>query len=259
MTQPLVTIVTPSFNQGEFIERTIKSVLNQTYAKIQYIVVDGGSTDSTLDILSKYNNDIDIVISEKDNGQSDAINKGFKLAEGEIVGWINSDDTLEPNCVEEIVKLYIKHHSDGVIFSTPSVNIIDENDNIIRTTYRRILGRDDLIYNNYSVVQQGSFYSTKALKEINYIDETLNFCMDLDLFVRLLSKGDIFYTKAYSLANFRSWSETKTNTSVHDFSNEIESTIKKYGAGNLSKSVLHLKYILLRVFLGKVKRRLGLN
>lgn len=257
MYQPLVTIVTPSFNQGEFIERTINSVLNQTYKRIQYIVVDGGSTDTTLSILDKYKNLIDIVISEKDNGQSNAINKGFKLTQGEIVGWINSDDTLEPNCVEEIVKLYDKHKSEGVIFSTPSVNITDENDNIIRIAHRRILDRDDLIFTNYSIIQQGGFYSLKALKEINYIDESYNFCMDLDLYIRLLSKGSIFYTETPPLASFRNWSDTKTNTRIPEFFNEIKYTIKKYGAHNFNRSVLRLRYIRLRIFLGEIKRKLS--
>lgn len=88
-----VSIVTPSYNQGQFIEDTILSVLNQTYKNIEYILVDGGSTDNTMDIVNKYRNKIDIVISEKDKGQSDAINKGFKLSTGKLIGWINSEQT----------------------------------------------------------------------------------------------------------------------------------------------------------------------
>ncbi|OYU92630.1 MAG: glycosyltransferase, partial [Bacteroidetes bacterium B1(2017)] len=101
----LFTIITPSFNQGEFIEATILSVLNQTYKNIQYIIVDGGSTDNTMDIVNKYRDSIDIIVHEKDKGQSDAINKGFKLSKGDLIGWINSDDILYPTCVENIIKL----------------------------------------------------------------------------------------------------------------------------------------------------------
>src|ERR1035437_8370385 len=123
--KPLITIVTPSFNQGQFIEETILSVLNQTYKNIQYIIVDGGSTDQTMDVVNKYKDKIDIIINEKDDGQTDAINKGFKLAKGELVGWINSDDMLYPECVEKIVELYIEK-PDGAIYYGSKSNFIDE-------------------------------------------------------------------------------------------------------------------------------------
>ena len=104
---PLVSIVTPSFNQGQFIEETIKSVLNQDYPNIEYIVMDGGSTDGTVEILEKYKDRLTYV-SEKDNGQSDAINKGWRRAKGDIVAWLNSDDTYCPGAVR---KMWPRHSS----------------------------------------------------------------------------------------------------------------------------------------------------
>jgi glycosyltransferase involved in cell wall biosynthesis len=89
---PKITIVTPSFNQGEFLEETIQSVLNQGYPNLEYIIIDGGSTDKSVDIISKYSKELSYWVSEKDNGQSEAINKGFRKATGEIVTWLNSDD-----------------------------------------------------------------------------------------------------------------------------------------------------------------------
>ena len=110
-----VSIVTPSYNQGQFIEETILSVLNQSYKNIQYILVDGGSTDNTMEIVNKYKGEIDVIIHEKDKGQSDAINKGFKLSDGVLVGWINSDDILYPDCIEKIVDLF-RSNPDGSIY-----------------------------------------------------------------------------------------------------------------------------------------------
>ena len=168
----LVTIVTPSYNQGQFIEDTIKSVLNQTYKNIQYIVVDGASKDNTMEVVERYRDKIDIIISEKDKGQTDAINKGFKLAKGELVGWINSDDMLCPNCVEEIVKLY-KQNPDGAIFYGSKMDIIDSKNNLIKIRDNKIFSREYLLRKDSNVSQQGSFYRRDIVEKVNYLDESI--------------------------------------------------------------------------------------
>lgn len=235
--QILVTIVTPSFNQGQFIDETITSVLNQTYKNIQYIIVDGGSSDNTMEVVEKYRDKIDIIIHEKDKGQTDAINKGFKLAKGELVGWINSDDILYPDCVEKIVELYVLKPDAAIYFGSKS-EFIDVNSKFLKSNIIEIPNRNHLLNKNYSIIQQGSFYNHSLVKQVDYLDESLNYCMDLDLWIRLLQHGDINSYNVKPLAAFRFDGNTKTMNGGYKFCREIRKTTLKYGAGRLSPNVV---------------------
>jgi len=113
---PLVSIITPSFNQAQYLEETILSVLNQSYKNLEYIIIDGASTDGSVEIIKKYENKVVAWISEKDQGQTDAINKGFALAKGEIIGWLNSDDTFLPDMIEEAVQFFEDHPEMGLVY-----------------------------------------------------------------------------------------------------------------------------------------------
>ena len=121
----LVSIVTPSYNQSRFIEDTIRSVLSQDYPQIEYMIVDGGSTDGSVEIIKRYEDQLAWWVSERDQGQTDAINKGFARATGDILAWLNSDDTYEPGAVSAAVKYLQEHPEVGMVYG--DCNYIDEN------------------------------------------------------------------------------------------------------------------------------------
>ena len=236
-----ISIITPSYNQGEFIEQTIQSVLNQTYKNIEYIIVDGGSTDQTLEIINQYRDRIDVLISEKDKGQSDAINKGFRLATGKLAGWINSDDVLYPDCVEKIVELY-KQHPEGSIYYHSFNESIDKYGNSLQTYQHIIPNKEHLLKVNYDVIQQGSFYNIKMLHKVNYLDIDNHFCMDLDLWLRLLDEGPIYYTQDLPHTGFRMYEDTKTSTYRLKFLANIYLVLKKHHARWYYHTMRHLYY-----------------
>jgi glycosyltransferase involved in cell wall biosynthesis len=254
-TEPKITIVTPSYNQGQFIEETILSVLNQTYKNIEYIVADGGSTDNTMDIVNKYKDRIDIIIHEKDKGQSDAINKGFKLATGELVGWLNSDDIIYENCVEKIVETYNKNN-DGVIYFPCELDYIAADGTLLQKRISKITDKNYLLNYDYDVIQQGSFYKNETLKKVGYVDENIYYCMDLDLWLKLLNHGPIYYYDGPALAAIRRWGDTKTSLSGDKFIENIRVVINAHNSKKFSRTQVKIRYIKLRIILGRVKRML---
>lgn len=207
MNQPLVTIVTPSYNQARFLEATIRSVLEQDYPRIEYIVVDGGSSDGSMDILRKYADRLAWWISEPDRGQTDAINKGFSRARGEILAWLNSDDTYQPGAVGEAAAYLMEHPEVGLVYG--DTNFIDENDRVIgrfparQTDYRRL--RRGYVH----VPQQAAFFRAELWRRVGPLDPTFYFAMDYDLWVRLAAQAPmVYYPRLW--ANFRLHGEAKT-------------------------------------------------
>lgn len=186
---PKISIVTPSYNQGRFIEGTIRSVLLQGYPNLEYIIIDGVSTDNSVEIIKKYSQWITYWISEPDRGQSHAINKGFERACGEIFGWLNSDDFLLPGALSNVVTAYRENPSAvgwaGICYC------IDPSSQILKTVTPKGLERDSLADWSYGgfFYQPSCFFSAWAWKELNGLDESLHYAMDLDLWLRLAALG----------------------------------------------------------------------
>jgi glycosyltransferase involved in cell wall biosynthesis len=222
---PLVSITTPSYNQGAFIRRTIDSVLGQKYPRIEYRVIDGGSTDATLDVLKSYGDKLDW-ISEPDRGQAHAINKGFERSRGEIRAYLNSDDTLCPNTVEEAVDYFVRNPDVSMLYGDAHyINTKDE----ITGSYASAEYSFEQLMDYCCVCQPASFWTTKIADKIGPFDETLQYVMDYDYWLRIgLAGGIIRYVPGY-LANSRLYPETKTLSARRKIYAEIFAVCRRHG------------------------------
>ena len=187
---PRISIITPSYNQAEFLERTILSVLNQNYPNLEYIIMDGGSTDGSVEIIKKYEKYLSYWVSEKDHGQADAINKGFQKATGDLVAWQNSDDIYLPNAFLNLANTYKKKPDYDIYFG--NVYLIDENDKIIREMRFHPFSVNHLIYYDWNLTSQATFWKRKIFDEVGYLKD-YNVCFDWEWFIRLGKKRYKFF------------------------------------------------------------------
>jgi len=179
---PKISVITPSFNQGKFLKETIDSVISQQYPDLEYIIIDGGSTDQSIDIIKSYASNLTYWISEKDNGQSQALNKGLRRATGEIVTWLNSDDTYEPGTLLKIAEHFL---------SRPDISLLHGKTILFgegrKDELRGAPSKDvDALYLAYiPFPQPSSFFRRHVLIEQGFLDESLHYGMDFDLLARI--------------------------------------------------------------------------
>lgn len=223
---PKISVITPSYNQAGFIEETIKSVLVQNYPNLEYIIIDGGSTDGTVDIIEKYAENLFYYISEKDKGQADAINKGFKIATGDIICWLNSDDIFEPNAFKNVIEAFNNNHSDFIYGDG------------------WLFGQGIRLHNKYAKVKPGivtehilkycdplhqpsTFWTRAVLDEVGFLDENLHYVLDWEFFIRISQKFQLTYVP-FPFSGYRIHQDCKTESGNLKRSNEIIQTIQKY-------------------------------
>jgi glycosyltransferase involved in cell wall biosynthesis len=213
---PLISIVTPSFNQAAFIYEAIKSIQSQDYAMYEHLIIDGMSTDGTVGLLQKLSGVAEYNkmswVSERDKGQSEALNKGFRRAKGDIIGWLNADDRYLPGCFAHIVKAFEQNPDADIIYG--DYTVIDELGSAIQTRREIEFSKFILFYHHVLYIPTtATFFRSRVFREENWLEERLQYAMDLELFIRLAVKGYRFMHISKVLADFRLQPNSKTCSS----------------------------------------------
>lgn len=213
----LVSVVTPSYNQAQYLEQTMRSVLDQDYPHIEYFVMDGGSTDGSLEIIQKHASRLAGWVSEKDKGQADAVNKGFARANGEIIGWLNSDDIYYPGAITGAVNAFKEHPEASIVFS--DVNSIDSQGQPFN---RMVFGdwklKDLMSFNIIS--QPGVFMRRAVLEEAGYLGLDFHYLLDVELWLRMTAIAEPFYVQNVVWSAARMHEDAKNRAQALNFGPE---------------------------------------
>jgi glycosyltransferase involved in cell wall biosynthesis len=201
-----VSIVTPSYNQGQFIEETIRSVLLQGYPDLEYIIIDGGSTDGSVEIIRKYEPWLAYWVSEPDRGQSHAINKGIARASGEMLFWLNSDDLVMPGAFSTVAGLFVQNPQVRMV--TGQARVIDAQGQQIGVLRSRFTSWADYATRKCTIRQVATFFDRALFDELGMINESFDYCMDADLLLRFTRKYPPLIVESY-LSAYRKHDLTK--------------------------------------------------
>ncbi len=244
---PRVSIVTPSYNQAQFIEETIRSVLLQGYPDLEYMIIDGGSTDGSVEIIRKYEPWLAYWVSEKDRGQADAINKGWSRATGRVIAWLNSDDYYLSGALAEAMSLWQQFPEASILYG--DVVRVDYASREIDRPRRGPFSRDDTLHFwRYRNVQQpAAFFDAGLLGEVGYLDTTLHMIMDYDFVLRTSNRGKQIVHVDRWFTCFRLHDSSKTMSANYRFAREFVRLARRYeplirsevGPGYIAKARRH--------------------
>jgi len=256
---PLVTVVMPSLNQSRFIEEAVRSVLEQDHPQVELVVVDGGSADGTLDILRRYEGIR--LISEPDDGQADALRKGFALAGGEIFGWLNADDTYLPGAVSAAVAL-LQSGGYGLVYG--GYRVVHQNGETAFDVPPHEWNLELLLDSKNFVPQPSAFFTRAAYEAVGGVDPRYHYAMDYDLWVRLGRRVDVGVVDGL-LSCFRFQSESKSVTAAEQFYPEMRKISRRNGGRFFSSMYMHrlperrpllFRLVLVYRLVGRAGRRL---
>jgi|GEM_PF-5082267 len=234
----LVSIITPSFNQGQYLEETILSVLNQEYSNLEYIVIDGGSSDDSKKIIMKYADRISYWVSEPDLGQADAINKGFRQSKGDLICWINSDDLLYYDFVSTRVKQFCDNPDVDFIYGDIEQGK-DQNQKFLRKGSKSDF-KKMLLTLQVPIPQQSSIWRRKIIEKIGYLDTQWQVLLDWEYFMRISQKCRILY-KPGPVAFFRNHEKSKSVVESKKWALELEKYYNTLFSGFLPNEYMPLK------------------
>ena len=220
---PKISIVTPNYNKGEFLEYTIKSVLSQGYPNLEYIIIDGGSTDNSVEIIKKYQDRLSYWVSESDNGMYDAIRKGFSHATGEIMAWIGSDDMYHPNSFNIVAEIFKNKNVNWLVGATTHFDI---SGRCVAVHPSRYFSRVDLLSGDYKWIQQESLFWRRSLYDkVGGLNATLRYAGDFDLWLRF-SRFEKMYICPSLLGGFRLSTEGQLSLLTDKYEKEVFDCIK---------------------------------
>lgn len=233
---PRISIVTPSYNQGRFIEETIRSVLLQGYPNLEYIIIDGGSSDNSVEIIKKYEPWLAYWVSEPDSGQSNAINKGWSRATGDIITYLNSDDTYLPSALAHVAHLWCQNPKAAAFVG--AVAFVDEESRWKAAATPRLpapapLDLTIIDREKWSLPQQSGFYNRSALDQVGrFLREDLHYAMDRELYYRLALAGPVVLSET-TLATYRLHEESKSVSRLPDMYREAPRALNYVKTGGL--------------------------
>jgi glycosyltransferase involved in cell wall biosynthesis len=249
---PKISVVTPSFNQGHFIEDTILSVLNQSYQNLEYIIIDGGSTDGTTQIVEKYGPQLEYWVSEQDSGQSNAINKGFSKAEGDILAWINSDDYYLPGTLRFVAD-QLKTGEREILFGN-CVHLFDGN-GLLGSDVVSAFNCCDLRLVDF-IIQPSSFWTREAWEANGPLNERLTYAFDWEWFLRAQAKGIPLRAVGRYLSVYRKHKDHKTGVGGRRRAEEVARLFEEYEGRKVANLYLYLydKGDSVRAFRRRIRR-----
>jgi glycosyltransferase involved in cell wall biosynthesis len=216
--KPRISVVTPSYNQSRFLDETLRSVLQQGYSNLEFIVIDGGSTDESVEIIKRYESHLHYWVSERDGGQSQAINKGFARCTGEIMTWLNSDDCLCPGALERVAAYFMTHPGVGAVIGDQEV--VDADGRLVDVKKAVPVNYWLALHSACAVPQPATMFRRTAWLEVGPVDESLRYQMDFDFFLRMLKAGVRFGTIHQPIARFRLHADSKTVSSYDSLVSE---------------------------------------
>lgn len=240
---PKISVVTPSFNQAQYLEATIKSVLDQNYPNLEYIIIDGGSTDGSVDIIKRYASQLAYWVSEPDRGQSHAINKGLQRATGDWVGWQNSDDIYYSNAFDYVAQRALKSQATELIIA--DINLLDEQGGVLRDmryvkpTYQSLLAEGMVLTN------QAAFWKRDLHKRIGWLDESLHYGFDYEWFLRVLAATRHANHIPEIIGALRYHSATKTSQNPQRFVDEYEHILIGRKLSGWRKNLFRIRRLIL--------------